>query len=78
AFLVMLGQIYFGLVLTSWLPTEGFASNFRVETISDWILTRMNAPAVRAIGFGLGVGLIATSLRIWLSLERGSYFDKEL
>ena len=78
AFLVMLGQIYFGVVLTSWLPTEGLAGNLRVESISNWILTRVNAPAVRAIGFGLGVGLIATSLRIWLSLERGSYFDKEL
>ncbi|MGH9591813.1 MAG: hypothetical protein ACRD5L_01885 [Bryobacteraceae bacterium] len=37
-----------------------------------------NGSAVRAIGFGIGVGLVATALRIWLSLERGSYFDAEL
>jgi hypothetical protein len=78
AFIVMLGQVYAGQVLTSWLPAEGFAANFRVENWSDWILTRVNAPAVRAVGFGLGVGLLATALRIWLSLERGSYFDREV
>jgi hypothetical protein len=78
AFVVMLGQVYAGQVLTSWLPTDGPLANLRVDTLSDWLLTRVNAPAVRAIGFGLGVGLLATSLRIWLSLERGSYFDKEV
>jgi len=78
AFIVMLGQVYAGQWLTHWLPTEGPLANLRVETMSDWLLTRVNAPAIRAVGFGLGVGLIATALRIWLSLERGSYFEKEL
>ncbi len=78
AFIVMMGQVYAGQWLTHWLPTEGLLANARVETMSDWLLTRVNAPAVRAIGFGLGVGLLATALRIWLSLERGSYFDREV
>jgi hypothetical protein len=78
AFIVMLGQVYAGQFLTNWLPTEGALSNLRIETMSDWLLTRINAPAVRAVGFGLGVGLLATALRIWLSLERGSYFDREV
>jgi len=78
AFIVMLGQVYAGQWLTHWLPTEGLMSNARVETLSDWLLTRVNAPAIRAVGFGLGVGLLATALRIWLSLERGSYFDREV
>jgi hypothetical protein len=78
AFIVMLGQVYAGQWLTHWLPTDGFLANLRVETMSDWLLTRVNAPAIRAVGFGLGVGLVATALRIWLSLERGSYFDKEM
>lgn len=78
ALIVMLGQVYAGQALTAWLPADGFAANFRIETLSDWLLTRVNAPAVRAVGFGLGVGLLATSLRIWLSLERGSYFDREV
>lgn len=78
AFIVLLGQVYVGQAMTGWLPTEGLMSNLRVENMSDWILTRVNAPAIRAIGFGLGVGLIATALRIWLSLERGSYFEREV
>ncbi len=78
AFIVMLGQVYAGQWLTHWLPTDGVLANLRVETMSDWLLTRVNAPAIRAVGFGLGVGLVATALRIWLSLERGSYFDKEM
>lgn len=78
ALIVMLGQVYAGQWLTHWLPSDGFLANLRVETLSDWLLTRINAPAVRAVGFGLGVGLLATALRIWLSLERGSYFEREL
>ncbi len=78
AFIVMMGQVYAGQWVTHWLPAGGPLSNLRVETMSDWLLTRVNAPAVRAVGFGLGVGLLATALRIWLSLERGSYFDREV
>jgi len=78
AFVVMLGQVTLGQALTAGLPTEGFASNFRIENVANWILTRVNAPALLAVELGLGVGALATSLRLWLSLERGSYFDKEL
>ncbi len=78
AFIVMLGQVAVGPLLTNWLPKTGLPADFRIEVLSDWLLTRVNAPAVRAIGFGLGVGLLATTLRIWLSLERGSYFEQEL
>lgn len=78
AFLVMLGQVPIGMWLTSWLPADGFFSNFRLEVISQWILRGPNAAAQRAINFGLAVGAIAMGLRIWLSLERGSYFDREV
>ncbi|GAB4459964.1 MAG: hypothetical protein OHK0029_23240 [Armatimonadaceae bacterium] len=78
AFLIMLGQVTIGQTLTNWIPNEGLSASFRVENIANWILTRINAPAVLAIEFGVGIGALATSLRIWLSLERGSYFDEEL
>jgi hypothetical protein len=78
AFLIMLGQVTIGQAITNGIPNEGFARNFRIENIANWILTRVNSPAVLAIEFGVGIGALATSLRIWLSLERGSYFDEEL
>lgn len=79
AVIVMLGQITLGQLLTGWLPeqSEHWTGNFRVEIIRDWILTKANTPAVRAIAFGLGIGSLAVALRIWLGLERGSYFDSQ-
>ena len=78
AALVMIGQVVVGQALTNWLPETGFAANFRTEVIGDWIIKQVNSPAQLAINLGLGIGLLAASLRIWLSLERGSYFEKEL
>ncbi|MBC8101587.1 MAG: hypothetical protein H7Z41_03255 [Cytophagales bacterium] len=78
AFLVILGQVPMGQAITAWLPTEGFASSLRLEVIRDWILTRVSSPALLAVDLGLGMGLLSTAIRLWLSLERGSYFDREV
>ena len=77
AVIVMLGQTVFGQWLTGWLPHDGFWHNLRIEIVRDWILTKANTPATRAIAFGLGIGALAVALRIWLGLERGSYFDQQ-
>jgi hypothetical protein len=79
AIIVMLGQISLGQMITMHLPdAEGsFWRNFRIEVVRDWILTKANTPALRAIAFGLGIGSLAVALRIWLGLERGSYFDRQ-
>jgi len=74
----MLGQVPIGNALTDWLPREGWIASLRVENVKQWILSQVNAAALRAIAFGLGVGGLAISLRIWLSLERGAYFEKEI
>lgn len=78
ALFVMLGQVALGQALTSGLPNDGFAANGRMENIATWILNKVNSPALLAIDLGLGIGMLAASLRLWLSLERGSYFEKEL
>lgn len=76
ALVVMLGQIPIGQYLTHWIPENGsFASIFRLDSISNWLLLTVNAPATRAIGFGLGIGGLAIALRLWLSLERGAFFE---
>lgn len=72
AVVVMLGQVTLGIFLTHSLP-----ENLHVEVMRHWILTVASAAATRAIAFGLGVGGLAVALRIWLGLERGSYFDAQ-
>lgn len=89
ALIIMLGAVFFGTVLTNWIPTnsgidalgkpiENPWANFRIENIAQWLLMEVNSAAQRGILFGLTIGLLATSLRLWLSLERSAYFDQEL
>ncbi|MFN4033026.1 MAG: hypothetical protein ACK4ME_05295 [Fimbriimonadales bacterium] len=45
--------------------------NLGLPKIANWVLTQLNAPAQRAIEFGVGIGGLAMAIRLWLSLERG-------
>lgn len=84
ALIVMLGSVGFGTAITHAIPptlpdgAENPWANLRLENVAQWLLLEVNASAQRGILFGLTLGLLATSLRYWLSLERGAYFDKEL
>ena len=89
ALIVMIGSVSFGTWITHDIPlysgvdglgqpAENPWANFRIEYIAQWLLMEINTPAQRGILFGLNLGLLATSLRYWLSLERGAYFEKEL
>jgi hypothetical protein len=80
----MLGQVPIGMALTNWVPTEGRLDFFRtpielfrIENFSRWLLMHVNNPVQRAIDFGIGLGALAMGLRVWLSLERGTYFGQE-
>ena len=73
AILVMLGNIPFGTALTGWLP-ESLAF-LKLEFIKGHIMEIWNSAAQRGILFGVMIGSLAMTLRIWLSLERGSFFD---
>lgn len=78
AFIVMLGQIPLGMWLTSGIDRSSIFAPLRVENISGWILAVINMAGSRAILFGVAVGALAMSLRIWLNLERGAFFDQEM
>lgn len=77
ALILMMGQVPLGMAVTNWIPSQGLVSTLRIENFSQWVLTAINSPVQRAIGFGLGLGMLAMALRIWLSLERGTYFGQE-
>jgi hypothetical protein len=65
AFFVMLGRVPIGDLLTNWLPIGYTMSNW-----ADWIMSVPNTAGQRAIMIGIALGLVSTSLRIILGLER--------
>jgi len=77
AFIVMLGQVPVGAWITSGIPLTSPWAFFRLETLGEWILNWLNMPAQRGIVFGIAVGALAMSLRVWLSLERGTFFSEQ-
>jgi hypothetical protein len=44
--------------------------NLKLSEISQWIRNNLQTPSIRGIDFGVGIGLLAMGLRIWLSLEK--------
>lgn len=74
----MLGQVPLGMWLTHSLPLSGPLSSLRMEAMANWTLGVISMAGLRAVGFGILVGGLAMSLRIWLSLERGAFFEQEL
>jgi hypothetical protein len=65
AFLVMLGRVPIGDVLTGFMP-EGM----RLSAVASWIMNFPQTAGQRAIMIGIALGLVSTSLRIILGIER--------
>lgn len=65
AFLVMLGRVPTGDVLTGFMP-EGM----RLSAVASWIMNFPQTAGQRAIMIGIALGLVSTSLRIILGIER--------
>jgi len=74
--ILMLGRVPLGQMLTSWLPESGLLSIFRLEKLSDWIYTFPNAAGQRAILIGIALGVVSTSLRLILGIEK-SFLGEE-
>jgi len=60
ALIVMLGQVPIGIAIFG----EGLAD------VTQWILDVPNLASKRGIGLGVGLGMVAVSLRILLGIER--------
>jgi len=56
--------------VTSLANGNGIIENFRLTDIAGWIKNNLQTPAIRGLDFGVGIGLLAMGLRIWLSLEK--------
>ncbi len=73
-FIVLLGRTFLGAALTSWLPEP--LSFLRIPNVADWIMAWPNTAGQRAVVIGIALGVIATSLRIIVGIER-SYLGAE-
>lgn len=68
AIIVIIGRTSLGSMLTSWIP-ESF-SFWHIPNLADFIMEYPNSAAQRAILISASLGIVGSSLRIILGIER--------
>ena len=81
AFIVLLGRTFAGVALTSWIDPkrwEGFRylNGLRIENLAVYIMSVFNTAGNRAIMIGIALGIVSTSLKLLLGVDR-SYLGKD-
>jgi hypothetical protein len=51
-------------------PDNPIVQSFKLSEVAGWLKGTIQTPAIRGIDFGVGIGLLAMGMRIWLSLEK--------
>jgi hypothetical protein len=74
AFIILIGRTPLGHYMTGWLPQP--LQFLHVPNLSNWILSVPNMAGQRAIMIGIALGIISTSLKLILGIER-SYLGGE-
>jgi hypothetical protein len=72
ALIVMMGQIPVGEVISKSLHLPVSFAEAR-----QWIMSNINMAAQRGILLGTYIGMLAFSLRIWLSLDKDTVLEKK-
>ena len=81
AFIILLGRTFAGVALTSWIDPAvwgGFTyfTGLRVENLTVYIMSVFNTAGNRAIMIGIALGIVSTSLKVLLGMDR-SYLGKD-
>jgi hypothetical protein len=81
AFIILLGRTFAGILLTSWIdparwPGFRYLTGLRLENLALYIMSVFNTAGNRAIMIGIALGIVATSLRVLLGVDR-SYLGKD-
>ncbi len=84
AFIVLLGRTYAGIYLTDWLSasepgatwTQQLSHGLRLDRLTDTIMNIFNLAGNRAIMIGIALGVVSTSLKVLLGVDR-SYLGSE-
>lgn len=67
---IMLGRVPLGAYLTAWTQKIPWLSWLHLPTIQEWLYQYPNAAGARAIMIGIGLGIVGTSLRVILGIEK--------
>ncbi|UCG62884.1 MAG: hypothetical protein JSV52_06265, partial [Candidatus Zixiibacteriota bacterium] len=65
AFFVMIGRVPVGDIITEFMPV-----GYRLSDLANWIMDFPQTAGQRAIMIGIGLGVVSTSLRVILGIER--------
>lgn len=65
AFFVMLGRVPVGDIISGFMP-----QGYQLSNLASWVMNYPQAAGQRAIMIGIGLGIVSTSLRIILGIER--------
>ncbi|MCF7832498.1 MAG: hypothetical protein K9N05_02830 [Candidatus Marinimicrobia bacterium] len=68
--LIMLGRVPLGAYLTAWTQKISWLAWLHLPTIQEWLYQYPNAAGARAIMIGIGLGIVGTSLRVILGIEK--------
>lgn len=69
AFVILLGRTPVGEFVTAWIPAP-FDQYLHVPNLSQWIMSTPNLAGQRTIQIGIALGIISSSLRLILGIER--------
>ena len=75
ALIILLGRTFVGAALTAWLPES--LEFLSIPSLSNWIMSVVNLAGQRAIMIGIALGIISTSLKIILGVERSYLGGRE-
>lgn len=67
---IMLGRVPLGAYLTAWTQKIPWLSWLHLPVIQEWLYQYPNAAGARAIMIGIGLGIVGTSLRVILGIEK--------
>jgi len=68
AFIILVGRTFVGNWMTSWLPDS--LSFLHIPNLMTWIMSYPNLAGQRGIIIGIALGIISTSLKLILGIER--------
>ena len=81
AFIILLGRTFAGVAITNWIdpaiwPGFAYFTGLRLENLTVYIMSVFNTAGNRAIMIGIALGVVATSLKVLLGVDR-SYLGKD-